>query len=416
MGEHIRFAIRGIWSHKLRSFLTMLGVIIGIASIIAIVSAIKGTNDQIMKNLIGAGSNAVTVSLRQGSDSYDMSMGMPQGVSPLSDSQKEQIRSIDGAEDASFYYTRSYLDSVRCGTQTLDMAGARGIDSHYLSASGYETYQGRPFSEKDFESARKIVLLDQTAAESLCPGESAVGKVIEVSGEPFTVVGVIRRADGFKPVINSYQDYVMYNEQDFGTICFPDSVWPVLFQFDEPENCVIRAKETKQMSRVGREAAEIMNQSVQSGDGGFTYQAEDLVEKARDQQNLSKSTNNLLIWIASIALLVGGIGVMNIMLVSVTERTSEIGLKKALGAKKKTILLQFLTESAMLTSIGGVIGVISGLILAKVISAMSGTPTAVSVPAIIVSFAFSMLIGILFGLLPSVKAANLNPIDALRRE
>jgi putative ABC transport system permease protein len=416
MGEHIRFAIRGIWSHKLRSFLTMLGVIIGIASIIAIVSAIKGTNDQIMKNLIGAGSNAVTVSLRQGSDSYDMSMGTPQGVSPLSDSQKEQIRSIDGAEDASFYYTRSYLDSVRCGTQTLDMSGARGIDSHYLSASGYETYQGRPFSEKDFESARKIVLLDQTAAESLCPGESAVGKVIEVSGEPFTVVGVIRRADGFKPVINSYQDYVMYNEQDFGTICFPDSVWPVLFQFDEPENCVIRAKETKQMSRVGREAAEIMNQSVQSGDGGFTYQAEDLVEKARDQQNLSKSTNNLLIWIASIALLVGGIGVMNIMLVSVTERTSEIGLKKALGAKKKTILLQFLTESAMLTSIGGVIGVISGLILAKVISAMSGTPTAVSVPAIIVSFAFSMLIGILFGLLPSVKAANLNPIDALRRE
>ena len=416
MGEHIRFAIRGIWSHKLRSFLTMLGVIIGIASIIAIVPAIKGTNDQIMKNLIGAGSNAVTVSLRQGSDSYDMSMGTPQGVSPLSDSQKEQIRSIDGAEDASFYYTRSYLDSVRCGTQTLDMAGARGIDSHYLSASGYETYQGRPFSEKDFESARKIVLLDQTAAESLCPGESAVGKVIEVSGEPFTVVGVIRRADGFKPVINSYQDYVMYNEQDFGTICFPDSVWPVLFQFDEPENCVIRAKETKQMSRVGREAAEIMNQSVQSGDGGFTYQAEDLVEKARDQQNLSKSTNNLLIWIASIALLVGGIGVMNIMLVSVTERTSEIGLKKALGAKKKTILLQFLTESAMLTSIGGVIGVISGLILAKVISAMSGTPTAVSVPAIIVSFAFSMLIGILFGLLPSVKAANLNPIDALRRE
>jgi putative ABC transport system permease protein len=416
MGEHIRFAIRGIWSHKLRSFLTMLGVIIGIASIIAIVSAIKGTNDQIMKNLIGAGSNAVTVSLRQGSDSYDMSMGTPQGVSPLSDSQKEQIRSIDGAEDASFYYTRSYLDSVRCGTQTLDMSGARGIDSHYLSASGYETYQGRPFSEKDFESARKIVLLDQTAAESLCPGESAVGKVIEVSGEPFTVVGVIRRADGFKPVINSYQDYVMYNEQDFGTICFPNSVWPVLFQFDEPENCVIRAKETKQMSRVGREAAEIMNQSVQSGDGGFTYQADDLVEKARDQQNLSKSTNNLLIWIASIALLVGGIGVMNIMLVSVTERTSEIGLKKALGAKKKTILLQFLTESAILTSIGGVIGVISGLILAKVISAMSGTPTAVSVPAIIMSFAFSMLIGILFGLLPSVKAANLNPIDALRRE
>lgn len=416
MGENIRFAMRGIWSHKMRSFLTMLGVIIGIASIIAIVSTIKGTNDQIMKNLIGAGNNAVTVSLCQGGEAYDMSMGTPQGVSPLSDDQKEQIRSISGAEDASFYYSRSYLDSVRCGTQSLDMASARGIDSHYLSSSGYEAYQGRPFAESDFTSARKIVLLDQTAAESLCPGESAVGKVIEVSGEPFTVVGVIRRADAFRPVINSYQDYYLYNQQNYGTIFFPDSVWPVLFQFDEPENCMIRAEETKKMSRVGKEAAEIMNQSVQSGNDAFSYQAEDLVEKARDQQNLSKSTNNLLIWIASIALLVGGIGVMNIMLVSVTERTSEIGLKKALGAKKKTILMQFLTESAMLTSIGGVLGVIAGIVLAKVISVMSGTPAAISVPAIIIGVAFSMLIGIVFGLLPSLKAANLNPIDALRRE
>ena len=156
MGENIRFAMKGIWSHKMRSFLTMLGVIIGIASIIAIVSTIKGTNDQIMKNLIGAGNNAVTVSLCQGGEAYDMSMGTPQGVSPLSDDQKEQIRSISGAEDASFYYSRSYLDSVRCGTQSLDMASARGIDSHYLSSSGYEAYQGRPFAESDFTSARKI--------------------------------------------------------------------------------------------------------------------------------------------------------------------------------------------------------------------------------------------------------------------
>lgn len=140
------------------------------------------------------------------------------------------------------------------------------------------------------------------------------------------------------------------------------------------------------------------------------------MEKARDQQNLSRSTNNLLIWIASIALLVGGIGVMNIMLVSVTERTSEIGLKKALGAKKRRILVQFLTEASMLTSIGGVLGVIAGIILARVIAVMTGTPTSISYPAIAVSVIFSMLIGIIFGLLPSVKAANLSPIEALRRE
>ncbi|MCF0144962.1 MAG: FtsX-like permease family protein [Eubacterium sp.] len=142
----------------------------------------------------------------------------------------------------------------------------------------------------------------------------------------------------------------------------------------------------------------------------------DLLEKIRSKQELAAGTNNMLIWIASIALLVGGIGVMNIMLVSVTERTPEIGLRKALGARKRRILTQFLTESVLLTSFGGVIGVVVGIILAKVISGVSNTPMAISVPSIILGVVFSMCIGIIFGLVPSIKAANLNPIDALRRE
>ncbi len=137
---------------------------------------------------------------------------------------------------------------------------------------------------------------------------------------------------------------------------------------------------------------------------------------AKKQQDLSQSTNGQLLWIASISLLVGGIGVMNIMLVSVTERTSEIGLKKAIGARKKRILFQFLTEAAVLTSMGGVVGVVSGIVLANVISRMAGIPIAISVPAIVASVGFSMVIGIVFGLLPSIKAANLNPIEALRRD
>ena len=148
----------------------------------------------------------------------------------------------------------------------------------------------------------------------------------------------------------------------------------------------------------------------------FSYKAEDVLETARKQQELNASTNSLLVWVASIALLVGGIGVMNIMLVSVTERTSEIGLKKALGARKRNILLQFLTESAVLTSIGGILGVIGGIVLAQVISRMSGAPVSISIPTIILGVAFSMLIGIIFGLLPSMQAANMNPIEALRRE
>ena len=140
-----------------------------------------------------------------------------------------------------------------------------------------------------------------------------------------------------------------------------------------------------------------------------------MLEQAQQLQSMSESTNAQLIWIASISLIVGGIGVMNIMLVSVTERTSEIGLKKAIGAKKKRIALQFLTEAAVLTSLGGIIGVISGVGLAELISNMMQIPVAISMPAILISVVFSMLIGIVFGLVPAVKAANLNPIEALRR-
>ena len=139
-------------------------------------------------------------------------------------------------------------------------------------------------------------------------------------------------------------------------------------------------------------------------------------QQAKQLQELSAATNQQLLWIASISLLVGGIGVMNIMLVSVTERTSEIGLKKAIGARKTVILGQFLTEAAVLTSLGGLIGVLVGIGLAQIISQISQTPVAISVPAIIFSVVFSMIIGIVFGLLPSIKAANLNPIEALRYE
>ena len=152
------------------------------------------------------------------------------------------------------------------------------------------------------------------------------------------------------------------------------------------------------------------------GHPNAVYKAADLLKTVKNLQKVSENTNKQLLWIASISLLVGGIGVMNIMLVSVTERTSEIGLKKAIGARKNRILWQFLTEAAVLTSIGGVLGVIAGVILSQVISKMSQTPVAISVPVSVLAVVFSMAIGIIFGLLPSIKAANLNPIDALRHE
>ena len=236
----------------------------------------------------------------------------------------------------------------------------------------------------------------------------------------FTVVGLIKKSDQFQPVIESISDYETYNREEYGMVLIPDADWPIVYNYDEPQNCVARAVSTEKMSEMGKAVEKIMKKSV-SGTAGegeevITYKAEDLLEKARNKQELANSTNSLLIWIASIALLVGGIGVMNIMLVSVTERTNEIGLKKALGARNNRILAQFLTEAVVLTSLGGVIGVISGIILAEVISRAAGTPVAISIPAIILSVLFSMAIGVIFGFLPSVQAANLNPIDALRRE
>lgn len=413
MGENFRSAIQGIRSHKLRSFLTMLGIIIGIASIIAIVSTIKGTNEQILQDLIGAGNNSVTVALKQGDNDWFPEMGDP-GVPPVSEGQKEVIRAIEHVEDASFYRSRGYAESVRHNDASLPQGRLLGVDLHYLNTTGQYVYEGRKFIDADFKNGKKVILLDQVAASLLFPNQGAIGEIVEIYGEPFTVIGLVKRKDNFQPKIESLNDYYTYMQDLYGTVLIPEESWPILFQYDEPQNCVLRADSTKHMSQIGKAAEEILNATTTGED--FRYQAQDLVEKAKNQQQLSASTNNMLIWIASIALLVGGIGVMNIMLVSVTERTGEIGLKKALGAKKRKILAQFLTESALLTSIGGILGVIGGIILSIVISKMAEVPVAISIPAILIGVGFSAMIGIVFGILPSIKAANLNPIDALRRE
>ena len=416
MVENIRLSFQGIWSHKLRSFLTMLGVIIGIAAIIAIVSTIAGTNEQIKQNLIGAGNNNVKVTLMQGGGEYWMDNGAPAGVYVIGEEQQIEIRELPHVENASFYRYRSYVDGVASGSNVFSGGSIYGVDRNYLDTTGYAVSSGRPFIEQDYAQFHKVLLLDEAAAAILFPQGGALGSTVEVGGEPFTVVGLIRKADNFRPVIRSFQDYLTYNQTDYGMILMPDACWPVLFNYDEPQNAVLRTDKAEAMSETGKKAAEIMNQSITASEGDFQYQGEDLLERARNMQELSASTNQLLLWVASISLLVGGIGVMNIMLVSVTERTGEIGLKKAVGARKRRILFQFLTESAVLTSCGGIIGVIAGIILSQFIAKTSGTPAIISIPAAAASVGFSMLIGIVFGLLPSVKAANLNPIDALRRE
>ena len=251
---------------------------------------------------------------------------------------------------------------------------------------------------------------------TLFPDESPVGKTIEIMGEPFTVIGVIKKADSFQPVINSRDDYYTYNQESYPLVLMPDVCWPIVFQYDEPENAVVMAKTTEDMSTVGKTTADIMNESVTNTTDSLSYQAEDLLEKAKSLQELGQSTNQQLIWIASISLLVGGIGVMNIMLVSITERTREIGTRKALGAKNSSIRLQFIIEAVILCLLGGVFGIILGFILGAVAASLLGYAASAPVAAIIGSVVFSMIIGVFFGYYPANKAARLDPIEALRYE
>lgn len=418
MFENLRISFQGIWSHKMRSFLTMLGIIIGIASIIAIVSTIKGTSEQIKEDLIGSGNNTVSISLYMGDSTYDAEYGVT-GVNPplLNNKQKEEILALDKVENVTFFYNRSWYSEIYYMNTNFSGGGILGIDENYLDTCGYQLQSGRGFEKSDYENYRKVALVDNNAAENLFPGEYAIGKTIEIGSEPYVVVGVVKQDDDYLPNIENISEFYEYYQSVVGNVMIPSASWPISFKYDEPMNVIIKADSTDNMSSAGSEAAEVLNQSiVNSGGTQYEYRADDIMERVKNLQKLSESTNQQLIWIASISLLVGGIGVMNIMLVSVTERTREIGLKKAIGARKKTILMQFLTEASMLTSIGGIIGVVLGIGLSRIVSDVSGSPTAISVPSIVGSVVFSMMIGIIFGLMPSVKAANLNPIDALRSE
>lgn len=427
MVENIRLSFQGIWAHKMRSFLTMLGIIIGIAAIIAIVSTIKGTSEQIKENLVGSGDNIVKVQLTAGEDwPYASGDGntAPEGVPMITDDIKQEILDVDEISAVSAYRYGSMYQGINYGANKLDNTTLIGTDNDYFSVMGYIVTKGRLFTDSDRADFKKFVVLDATSASMLFESDEPVGKTIEIKGDAYVVIGVVDQVNDFKPnaeTINEWQTY--YGSNASGKIFVTDAAWPMIYSFDEPYHVVVKAKSTEDMTRAGKKAEDILNSHIVSSDTSdenssqnYKYKSDDLLQTAKSLQKVSASTSQQLIWIASISLLVGGIGVMNIMLVSVTERTREIGLKKALGARKKVILGQFLTEAAVLTSLGGIIGVGAGIGLAYLISNIAEVPVAISGAAIALSVVFSMVIGIVFGLIPSVKAANLNPIDALRYE
>ncbi len=413
MLENIRLALRGIRSHKLRSFLTMLGVIIGIASIIAIVSIVEGTNKKLETSLVGAGNNVATVAVQEDGWNYDFSAGIPFGIPRVSSSALREIESLEGVVSATGYVSRDSYGTVFYGNTSLGNASTFGITDSYFETVEYDLVMGRGFTEEEYGNGKKVVIIDEAAVAVLFNDENPVGKAIEIKGEPFVVVGMVKNRNKNEKEYESINDYYMSGDNgNKGAVYIPIGTWPILYRYDEPETVGIKVEDTEQMQTVGREAAEILNQYLDNEK--YAYGSSSFLDDSLE--TLTGAIQLMLVGIASLSLLVGGIGVMNIMLVSVTERTAEIGLKKALGAKRRAILWQFLTESAVLTSVGGILGIIFGTILAKGISALTGLAFGISVKWVIISVVFSIAIGVIFGAMPAAKASKLNPIDALRRE
>lgn len=399
--EYIKMAVHNIMANKGRSFLTMLGIIIGIASVIAIVSVGEGTKNQMNSEIddIGGGQIAISVSDEAQTDEEWITAD-----------DVEAIRAVDGIEGVNVSDSFSGETTTGKGNFSLMLTG-EGPDAKLLNNATMK--HGVYFGENEVQEAKNVCVLSDADAKRLFGTDDVVGMTVDVNCYGLTkslrICGVTTQKENGTFVSYTYEGMPVTINVPYTTMNeftgVSDYFFSVTMQTDKSLNS----------QDVADKVVKLMEKRHQCA-GKDYFQVQSFQDIMSSMNQMLDMVTAFISFVAGISLLVGGIGVMNIMLVSVTERTSEIGLKKAIGARKRRILFQFLTEAAVLTSIGGLLGVLGGIIMAQVISRVSQTPVAISIPAIIFSVVFSMVIGIVFGLLPSVKAANLNPIDALRRE
>ena len=400
--ESFLMAWASLIANKMRSILTMLGIIIGVAAVIALVSIGNGVKQDIQNSISSLGSNLLMVM-----------PGAPRtpGVRPSQGSMKslkvsdyQAISKLDGVKAASPYTANSYVTIYQSKNWTTTVSG---VSSNFQDVNNWTMAEGRFISSKNVENRERVAVVGQTVVKNLFAGEDPVGKEIRVKNIPFRVIGVL----------NSKGNGTMGNDQDDVIFIPYTTAMERVEGVDYLRMVYVVASDDNGIDRLPSDIENLLR--VRHSIKDTNLDDFNIQNMKSIMETMEQTTGTLTLFlgaVAAISLVVGGIGIMNIMLVSVTERTREIGIRKALGATYFVIVTQFLIEAVVISLMGGLIGIALGIGASKLIGLASGMSTVISVPTIVLSFAFSMAIGLVFGIYPARKAAKLNPIDALHYE
>ena len=401
--ESARIALSALRANKLRSFLTLLGTIVGVTAVIALISLIQGANKYVSEKLVSQGANVFWVDkfglildddkFREALKRKDLELADAEAVQ----SSARLALAVRAKKDRQA--------DVRYGSERVRRVPIQGMWGDYVAVDRIDLQEGRHLTSADISRRRAVCVLGYEVWENLFKGQTAVGREVRIGPNSFDVVGVAEKKGSF--LGQSQDNFVIV------PLGASDKIWGRRGSLE----IGVLAKDAPSFELAQDEARAILRarRHVEPGkddDFGITT-AEMFMDLYR---NLTGAIFIVFVGVAAISLVVGGIVIMNIMMVSVTERTREIGIRKALGAKKRDILMQFLVEATTLSLSGGLIGILIGIGLAMLVGAVSPLPAAVSIPAVIMGILMSSLIGIFFGSYPAVRASRLDPIDALRYE
>lgn len=391
----VLFSFRSILRNRMRSLLTSLGIIIGVGSVIVMVAVGEGSQQQIQKQIASMGTNLLMVLPPRG----------PQSANRISLEDVKKLRAESSYLSAISGVTRSSFKVV--GLSSYYSTTVQGVEPDYLTIKEWSMREGDFFTDADVSSRNKVAVLGQTVADQLFTHQDVLGQEIRIGTTPFKVIGLLSKKGATG--MGDDQDDVVMVPLDTALYRLSRSKY-----LNSIEMSVVRSDF---MDQAQTEVESIMKEAHRIGVGeteDFNVMNQSQIIATASQT--SKTLTALLAAIAGVSLVVGGIGIMNIMLVSVTERTREIGIRMALGARKRDILFQFLSESVILSLIGGFIGIGLAFILAWVLTTFMATPAVIDPAVILASVGFAMAVGIFFGFYPARKAAGLYPIDALRYE